>query len=107
MPALRSLLQAIVRGENREILAGRERFGRELDRVLGKVRAEMQAGRDALVTLTGGGGGREASGAHGTSTAGKRIPALSPGASKTLSEFLARTVQDLRRTTSLGGLILF
>lgn len=97
---------AIIRGEIREILAGRERFGQELDRVLGKVRAEMQAGRDALVTLRGDGGGRGASGPPGPPTAGKRVATLSPGASKTLSEFLARTAQDLRRTTSLGGLVL-
>ncbi len=97
---------AVIQGEIREILAGRERFGKELYRVLGKVRAEMQAGRDALVTLTEDGGGRGVTGPPGTPPARKKVAALSPGASKTLSEFLARTAQDLKRTTSLGGLVL-
>jgi uncharacterized protein YgbK (DUF1537 family) len=91
---------AVIHGEIREILAGPERFRRELSRVLGKASAEVLAGRDAMITYAQESGGRRGSGRGG------RVAALSPSASATLSEFLGRSARDLARTARLGGLVL-
>ncbi len=49
---------AVICGEIREVLAGPERFRKELDRVLGKASAEILAGRDTAITLAQGTDGR-------------------------------------------------
>lgn len=97
---------AVIRGEIREVLAGPERFRRELHRMLGKTTAELCAGRDAMITLAQEADGRRALARRGTPGRRKRPAALSPSASATLSEFLGRWARDVARATRLGGLVL-
>ena len=95
-----------IRGEIREILGGPERFRRELERVLGKASAEVLGGRDTMITLAQESDGRRALRRRGFSARGKKLPALSPCASATLSEFLGRSARDLTRRARLGALVL-
>ena len=97
---------AVIRGEIRQVLAGPERFRKELGRVLGKVSAEVRSGRDAMITLAQESDGRRPHARRGTAARGKPVAALSPCGSATLSEFLGRTARDVARATRLGGLVL-
>ena len=97
---------AVVRGGIREVLAGPERFRRELDRVLSEASAEILAGRDTMITLGQESDGQRAVGLRRTGAHRKRIASLSPCASATLSEFLGRSARDLARAARLGGLVL-
>jgi len=97
---------AVIRGEIREVLAGPERFRKELDRILGKASAEILAGRDTVITLAQESDGRRALRRRGSSARGKKLAALSPCASATLSEFLGRSARELTRRARLGALIL-
>lgn len=96
----------VIRGEIREVLAGPERFRRELDRVLGKAAAEILAGRDVVITLARESDGRRALRRRGSSARGRGVAALSPCASASLSEFLGRSARDLARRARLGALVL-
>lgn len=82
-----------IRATIREVVAGGDRFRRELDRVVGKVQAEILAGRDTLLTLAQ----RESS---------KTPRPLRPSASGALSEFLGRATRLASRGSSLGALVL-
>jgi uncharacterized protein YgbK (DUF1537 family) len=86
---------AAVHAEVQEILAGRERFRLELERIVGKVRTEVAADRDAILTLS----------QRSLSPTGKRR-SLRPSASGTLSEFLGCATRRLARGHRLGALIL-
>ena len=97
---------AVIQGGIRDVLAGPERFRRELERVLGKTIAELRTGRDAMITLAQESDGRRALARRGTAGRGKRPTALSPSATATLSEFLGRWARDVARATRLGGLVL-
>jgi uncharacterized protein YgbK (DUF1537 family) len=97
---------AVIRGEIREVLAGPERFRKELDRVLGKASAEILAGRDTVITLVQASDGRRAPRRRESSARGRRLAALSPCSSATLSEFLGRSARELTRRTRLGALVL-
>lgn len=97
---------AVIRGEIREVLAGPDRFRREVDRVLGKASAEILRGRDTVITLTQQSGGCRARRGHGSSRRGKQAAALSPCSSASLSEFLGRCARELARRARLGGLLL-
>ncbi len=77
----------------REVVAGRDRFRRELDRVVGKLSAELLAGRNAILTLT-----------QPSSVARRR--SLRPSASGTLSDFLGQAARQAARRSRLGGLVL-
>ena len=97
---------AVIRGEIREVLAGPERFRKELDRVLGKAFVEILAGRDTVITLAQESDGRRALRRRGLSARGKKLAALSPCASATVSEFLGRSARELTRRARLGALVL-
>jgi len=97
---------AVIRGEIREVLAGPERFRKELDRVLGKASAEILAGRDTVITLVQASDGRRAPRRRESSARGRRLAALSPCSSATLSEFLGRSARELTRRAHLGALVL-
>jgi uncharacterized protein YgbK (DUF1537 family) len=84
---------AVIRATIREIVAGRDRFRRELSRVMGKVLSEIAAGRDTALTL-----------AQLARTGGRR--SLPPSASGTLSEFLGQAAQQVTSRAAVGGLIL-
>ena len=84
-----------VRTTIREVVAGGDRFRRELDRVAGKVQAEILAGRDTVLTLK----------QPPASSAKTRRP-LRPSASGALSEFLGRATRLVARGGSLGALVL-
>ena len=84
-----------VHAEIREVLAGRERFRSELERTVGKVRAELTAGRGAILTLS----------QRSLSPSGKKR-SLRPSASGTLSEFLGSVTRRVARGQKLGALIL-
>ena len=86
---------AVMHAEIPEILAGRDRFRMELERTMGKVRTELTAGRDAILTLS----------QRPLSPSGK-TRSLRPSASGTLSEFLGLATRRLARVQKLGGLIL-
>jgi uncharacterized protein YgbK (DUF1537 family) len=86
---------AATHAEIPEILAGRERFRLELERTVGKVRTEITAGRDVILTLS----------QRSVSSTRKRR-SLRPSASGTLSEFLAFATRRLARSQKLGALIL-
>jgi len=96
----------VIRGDIHEVLAGPERFRRELERILGKASAEVAAGRDTVITLAQVSDGRPALRRRGSSARGKRLAPLSPCASATLSEFLGRSARELTRRVRLGALIL-
>ncbi|MFI5339177.1 MAG: four-carbon acid sugar kinase family protein [Candidatus Methylomirabilales bacterium] len=96
----------VIHGDIREVLAGPERFRRELERILGKASAEVAAGRDTVITLAQVSDGRPALRRRGSSARGKRLTPLSPCASATLSEFLGRSARELTRRVRLGALIL-
>jgi uncharacterized protein YgbK (DUF1537 family) len=82
-----------VRACIREVVGGRDRFRRELDRAVAKIRSEIGAGRNAVLTLGQSAGSRR-----------RRTPSLSSSA--TLSEFLGNAAHDVAQTAPLGGLIL-
>jgi uncharacterized protein YgbK (DUF1537 family) len=84
-----------VHAEVREILAGPERFRSEQERTVGKVRTELTAGRDVILTLS----------QRPLPPSGKNR-ALRPSASGTLSEFLGLATRRLARAERLGALIL-
>lgn len=84
-----------VRASIREVVAGGDRFRRELDRVVGKAQAEILAGRDAVLTLK----------QRPVSSARTRRP-LRPSASGALSEFLGRATRLVARGSGLGSLVL-
>lgn len=84
-----------VRATIREVVAGGDRFRRELDRVVGKVQAEILAGRDTVLTLR----------QRPTSSSKTRRP-LRPSASGAISEFLGRATRLAARGTTLGALVL-
>jgi len=84
-----------VRATIREVVAGGDRFRRELDRVVGKVQAEILAGRDTVLTL-----------AQRPASASKTRRPLRPSASGALSEFLGRATRLATRGTTLGALLL-
>ncbi len=96
---------AVIRGEIRQVLAGPERFRKEVGRVLGKVSAEVRSGRDVMITLAQESDERRPR-SRGTPVRGMPVAALSPCGSATLSEFLGRTARDVARATRLGGLVL-
>ena len=96
----------IIHAEIREILAGMERFQKELDRVLTTALVEARAGHDVVVTLARESDGRPDPRSPRASARRKRVRALPPSASGTLSEFLGRVARDLSRKTRLGGLVL-
>jgi uncharacterized protein YgbK (DUF1537 family) len=83
----------VVRACIREVVAGRDRFRRELDRVTARLRSEMAAGRHAVLTL-----------AQPPTPRRRRAP--SPSASASLSEFLGDAARAVARNAPLGGLIL-
>jgi uncharacterized protein YgbK (DUF1537 family) len=97
---------AVIRGEIREVLAGPERFRKELERVQGKASVAIHARRDTVITLAQQFDGRPALHGRGSSARRKRVAALSPCASATLSEFLGRCARDLTRQSRLGALVL-
>jgi len=97
---------SIIRAEIREILAGMERFRKELDRVLTTALAVTRAGRDVVVTLAQESDGRRDPRFPRASARRTRVRPLPPSASGTLSEFLGRAARDLSRKTRLGGLVL-
>lgn len=80
----------------REVVAGRDRFRRELTRVTAKVRSELCAGRHAVLTL--------AQPPAGSPRATGSTP--SPSTSGTLSEFLGDAAHGVAQAVPLGGLIL-
>lgn len=82
-----------VRATIREVVAGGDRFRRELDRVVGKVQAEIVAGRDTVLTLA----------QHPASKSRRPLP---PSASGALSEFLGRATRLAARDAGLGALVL-
>jgi len=96
----------VIRGEIREVLAGPERFRRELERLLGKASAEILGGRDTMITLGQASDGHRALRRRGSSARGKQSAALSPNSSATLSEFLGRSARDLMCRNRLGALVL-
>ncbi len=67
----------VIRGDIREVLAGPERFRRELECILGKASAEVAAGRDTVITLAQVSDGRPALRRRGSSARGKRLAPLS------------------------------
>lgn len=83
-----------VRAALREVLGGRSRFRRELDRVTARLRAEIEAGRHAILTL-----------AQPAAT-GRRRSAPTPSASATLSEFLGTAAEAVAHQVPVGGLVL-
>lgn len=93
---------AVICGEIREVLAGPERFRREVERVLGKASGEILVGRDTVITLAQTSDSRR----RGRPARGQQRAALSPNASATLSEFLGRSARDLLRRARLGALVL-
>ncbi len=86
---------AAVHAEIKEILAGRERFRLELERIVGKVRTELTADRDVILTLS-----------HRSLSPTAKRRSLRPSASGTLSEFLGCATRRLARGEKLGALIL-
>lgn len=83
---------AVVRATIREVVADRDRYRKELDRVARKAGAEMQAGRPAVLTLAQRDGDGE--------------PRLRPSASATLSEFLGQAAERVAEAVRVGSLIL-
>lgn len=86
---------AVMHAKIPEILAGRERYRLELERTVGKVRTELAASRDVILTLL----------QRSRTPSGKRR-SLRPSASGTLSEFLGCATRRLVRHQKLGALIL-
>ncbi len=84
-----------VHAEVPEILAGRERFRSELERTVGKVRMEVTAGRDVILTLS-----------QRPLRPSEKKRTLRPSASGTLSEFLGLATRRLARAERLGAVIL-
>lgn len=97
---------AVICGEIQDVLAGPERFRRELERVRGKTTADLRDGRDVMITLARGSAGGRGLARRRTSGRGAQPTVLSPSASATLSEFLGRWARDVTRATRLGGLVL-
>lgn len=86
---------ALMQAEIPEILAGRDRFRLELERTVGKVRTEITAGRDVILTLS-----------QRPLRPSEKKRTLRPSASGTLCEFLAFATRRLARSEKLGALIL-
>jgi uncharacterized protein YgbK (DUF1537 family) len=96
----------VIRGAIREVVAGPERFRKEVDRVLNGASTQILAGRDTVITLTRQTDGRRRLRRRGSSRRGRQVAALSPCGSASLSEFLGRCARELARRTRLGGLLL-
>jgi uncharacterized protein YgbK (DUF1537 family) len=80
---------SVIAATMRELLAGRDRFHRELERVTARALAGMATGRDVVVTLEQG-----------------RRRQLRPSASGTLSEFLGHAACRVVREAHPAGVIL-
>ena len=85
---------SVVRAALGEVVADEERYRKELDRVVKKVRAEMLADRHTALTLAQ------------QPSISKRRESLRPSASKALSEFLGQAACLVGRETRPGGLLL-
>lgn len=83
-----------IRAGVREVLGGRSRFRRELDRVAVKLGVELAAKRSAILSLSP------------SRAASSRRRAPAPSAAATLSEFLGEAAQAAAQGAGLGGLIL-
>ncbi|HTU00777.1 MAG TPA: four-carbon acid sugar kinase family protein [Candidatus Sulfotelmatobacter sp.] len=83
----------VVRATLREILGDGDCYRRELERVVRKLRPEVTAGRDAILTLA-------------QRNADPTRRPLRPTASRTLSEFLGQAARRLAGGGGLGGLVL-
>jgi len=83
----------VTRAVIRDVVADRDRYRKEMDRVVKVVSAELRAGRPAVLTLAQRSGDGESRG-------------LRPSASATLSEFLGQATECVAEKTRVGSLIL-
>jgi D-threonate/D-erythronate kinase len=84
-----------VRATISEVVAGGDRFRRELDRVVEKVQAEILAGRDTVLTLR-----------QRSALSSRARRPLRPSDSGALSEFLGRATRLATRNATVGALVL-